>query len=189
MSQVARELSERIQFFGLLLHASHFAHTIEQNAHKPFRQRWNGLEHLRKQRSIKLKPPGWGRGITQAAVSLHAREGKQAGDQTGEANEKSGGLTMLATHVDLALEQDDHLGGGVPFAEVNSSGFSEHFRTASGQPLVVRLLQVVERSHFFERFNDFGNSCRVVWRTVGWGRRRETWNRGLGRHGTSRCCS
>ena len=171
MGQVACQLTQRIQLLRLLLHARYFADAIQKNAHKPLGKRRNGFEHLWKKRLVVLQAPGWGGGVTQAAISFHAGVGKQACDQPRPAYKESRGSSMLAAHVNLTFEQDGHLGGRVAFAEHNRARFGKDFGAVGGQPLVLRLLQAVERGHFLKGLHQFGNSCRIVRRTVGRGNR------------------
>ena len=63
---------------------------------------------------------------------------------------------MLAAHVNLTFEQDGHLGGRVAFAEHNRARFGKDFGAVGGRPLVLRLLQAVERIIFLRACTNSG---------------------------------
>ena len=95
---------------------------------------------------------------------------------------------MLPADIDFPFEQDGHLGGRVAFTEDDGPRLRKNLGAMDGQPLVVRLFQVVKGAYFLQCLYQFGNSRRVVGCAVRRWNRGETRDRSLGRHGTSRCC-
>ncbi len=88
MREIAGELAECVELFGLLLQAGDFAHAVEQDGDAALRHRGNGSQHLREDGLWKVESPCVGNDIAVAAVGLHAREGQEPGDLSGAADKE-----------------------------------------------------------------------------------------------------
>ena len=88
VGKISGQLAEGVELFGLLLEAGDFADAIEQNGDAALPHRGHRAKHLGKHLAVEIERPDIGDDVSVSAVGLHAREGKQAGDLAGAANEE-----------------------------------------------------------------------------------------------------
>ena len=76
-------------------------------------------------------------GEALSAVAFHAREGEHAGHLSSAADEQSHGAAMLTANVNLAFEDEDHVGDRSALFEQDVSHVSEVLLTMAGEPEAV----------------------------------------------------
>jgi len=72
--------------------------------------------------------------VALASVALHARERQYAGHLPGAANEQRHGTAVLTPHMDLALEQQDHVLGRGAFFKESFALTGDALLAVAGQP-------------------------------------------------------
>ena len=82
-------------------------------------------------------------------------------DLTGAPDPERSGSAVLTADVDLALEHDSHVVGGVAFAEDGLTGFNEALDAVSRQPLVFELLHALQLLDALERGDDLADGSRI----------------------------
>ena len=132
--KVAGQLPQSRKLFGLLLDAGHFAYAVEQRRNHPLCHGGNGRHHLRKKRAVNKQEPYRRHGESLAAVAFHPREGKHSGHLSGTANEECHRATMLAAHMDLALENEYHVLRRCSLFKQNVAGVGSHLSAVMRKP-------------------------------------------------------
>ncbi len=157
MGQVAGQLAEGGELFGLLLDACDLADAVNEGGNHALGHGGNGLEHLGEQRLVNEQRRDRGDGKSLAAGGLHARKGQQAGDLTGASDEQGHGTAMLTADVNFALEDEDHVLGGRAFLEENVAGVGCVFLAMCSEPEAILDGQSVQGPDAIEGGRDFFN--------------------------------
>ena len=157
--QIAGELAEGGKLFRLLLDARDLADAVEERGDDSLGHGGNGREHLREERAVDEQRPHGRDGESLAAVALHAREGQHAGHLSGAADEERHRAAVLAAHVNLALEDEDHVLGRSAFFEQDVAGIGHVFLAVTGEPHAFLEGQAVEGADVLEGVGDFFGRC------------------------------
>ena len=156
VGEVGGELAEGGEFFRLQLHAGDFADAVEQDGDAALRHGGDGGEHLRELGFGDVERPGVADAVAVAAVALHARVGKQAGELADAGDEEREVAALVAADVDLPGEQDVHAGGRIAFAEEHGSGADFAFDAVLRDPEVFLVGEAVEGFDLAQGRDDLG---------------------------------
>ena len=121
MGQIAGELAEGGELFGLLLDAGHLAHAVKQSGDDALGHGGNGREHLGEFLLHDEQGPDWRDRETLAARRLHARERQQSRHLSRAADEQLHRSAALPAHVNLTFEDKDHAIGWLALFEQDVS--------------------------------------------------------------------
>ena len=153
--QISGQLTESRELFSLLLNARDFADAVEQRGDNALRHGGDGREHFRENRAMNQQRPDRRDGESLAAVALHAREGQQAGHLPGAADKQRHGAAVLAAHMNLAFEDEDHVLGRSAFLEENVARIGDVFLAVTREPQTIFKRKAVERADVIDGFRDF----------------------------------
>src|SRR5438874_1590627 len=144
MREVGGELAEGSDLFRLHLHARDLAHAAEQNGDAALSHRGDGLEHVWELLFGDIEHPDFANGVAGAAVALHARVRKKAGELAGTSDEEGDGAAGGAAHVDLAKEHDVHAHGRRILKEEHGAGTDFAFYPVEREPKVLFIRDAFE---------------------------------------------
>ncbi len=93
---------------------------------------------------MNLERPAGSDGVAITAVGLHARKGELAGHGTGAADPQRHGAAVVAAHVNLTLEDEDHAVGWAAFSEDHRAIFADALFAVGGEPAILVFGKAVE---------------------------------------------
>ena len=130
--EIGGELAKRVELFRLLFHTRDFADSIHHRRDDTLRHGRDGSKHRREEALVNLKRPAGSDGVAIAAVGLHAREGELAGHCASAADPHGHGAAIVAAHVDLTFEDEDHAVSGTTFSEDHGAVFADALFAVGG---------------------------------------------------------
>uniref|UniRef100_E6QI92 Uncharacterized protein n=1 Tax=mine drainage metagenome TaxID=410659 RepID=E6QI92_9ZZZZ len=162
VGEIAGELAEGGEFFALLLDASDLADAVEEGVDGALAERGDGLHHLREHGFVEQERPDRLDGEALATVACHAGKRQEAGHLSCASDEERHRTGALASDVDFALEDEDHLLGGHAFFKEGVAGLDAYFLTMTCQPLALTVAEAVERDDVIDGFGDLEELGRLV---------------------------
>ncbi len=154
VGQIAGQLAQCGQFLSLLLHARHLAYPVQQRGDDALAHRWNHPQHLRKQRLVDQDRPDLADGVPLTAVADHPGVGQQPVHLPSAADEQRHGPAVIASHVDFALEDENHVLSRSALFKQDFARLCHHFAAVAGQPYPVLDRHSVQRANAVQRLGN-----------------------------------